>query len=102
MAAGDTPISRRKSIKKSLRESFRRLRKGRSQRLPASPVKSPSAHNIHSPGNEPPTKPMERAIEARDESMTSMVRCVTLAKTYIVSCREVFLAVNCISYKIRI
>lgn len=29
---GDTPISRRKSFKKSLRESFRRLRKGRSQR----------------------------------------------------------------------
>ncbi|KAG8233911.1 hypothetical protein J437_LFUL005239, partial [Ladona fulva] len=30
--AGDAPISRRKSFKKSLRESFRRLRKGRSQR----------------------------------------------------------------------
>lgn len=28
-AAGDTSISRRKSFKKSLRESFRRLRKGR-------------------------------------------------------------------------
>lgn len=27
--AGDAPISRRKSFKKSLRESFRRLRKGR-------------------------------------------------------------------------
>ncbi|KOB68800.1 putative lethal (2) giant larvae [Operophtera brumata] len=42
--AGDTPISRRKSFKKSLRESFRRLRKGRSQRRqtttasPTSPV----------------------------------------------------------------
>ncbi|XP_071444809.1 lethal(2) giant larvae protein homolog 1 isoform X5 [Hetaerina americana] len=33
--AGDAPISRRKSFKKSLRESFRRLRKGRSQRSPA-------------------------------------------------------------------
>ncbi|GLG99587.1 Uncharacterized protein GBIM_06018 [Gryllus bimaculatus] len=30
--AGDAPISRRKSFKKSLRESFRRLRKGRSTR----------------------------------------------------------------------
>lgn len=29
---GDAPISRRKSFKKSLRESFRRLRKGRSGR----------------------------------------------------------------------
>lgn len=85
MAAGDTPISRRKSIKKSLRESFRRLRKGRSQRQPNSPVKSPSMTGIQSHGNEPPSKPLERAIEARDESMTSMVRCVTLAKTYIVS-----------------
>lgn len=28
-SAGDAPISRRKSFKKSLRESFRRLRKGR-------------------------------------------------------------------------
>jgi len=32
--AGDAPISRRKSFKKSLRESFRRLRKGRSARHP--------------------------------------------------------------------
>lgn len=30
--ADDNPMSRRKSFKKSLRESFRRLRKGRSQR----------------------------------------------------------------------
>ena len=30
--ADDNPMSRRKSLKKSLRESFRRLRKGRSQR----------------------------------------------------------------------
>lgn len=33
--AGEGPISRRKSFKKSLRESFRRLRKGRSQRAAA-------------------------------------------------------------------
>lgn len=32
--ADDNPMSRRKSLKKSLRESFRRLRKGRSQRNP--------------------------------------------------------------------
>ena len=29
--ADDNPMSRKKSLKKSLRESFRRLRKGRSQ-----------------------------------------------------------------------
>lgn len=88
MAAGDTPISRRKSIKKSLRESFRRLRKGRSQRAPSgsSPIKSPSLHTVQSPGD-PPSKPVERAIEARgaDDAMSSMVRSVTFAKTYIIS-----------------
>ncbi|XP_022237013.1 lethal(2) giant larvae protein-like, partial [Limulus polyphemus] len=31
LSAGDTSMTRRKSFKKSLRESFRRLRKGRSQ-----------------------------------------------------------------------
>ncbi|CAL8123087.1 unnamed protein product [Orchesella dallaii] len=89
MAAGDTPISRRKSIKKSLRESFRRLRKGRSQRAPSgsSPIKSPSLSTVQSPGGDPPSKPVERAIEARgaDDAMSSMVRSVTFAKTYIIS-----------------
>jgi len=92
MAAGDTPISRRKSIKKSLRESFRRLRKGRSQRAPSgsSPIKSPSLSTVQSPGGDPPSKPVERAIEARgaDDAMSSMVRSVTFAKTYIVSCKS--------------
>ena len=45
--ADDNPMSRRKSLKKSLRESFRRLRKGRSQRnldkkkatTPSEPIK---------------------------------------------------------------
>ena len=42
--ADDNPMSRRKSLKKSLRESFRRLRKGRSQRnvdkkRPTDPIK---------------------------------------------------------------
>lgn len=32
MATGDSAMSRKKSFKKSLRQSFRRLRKGRSQR----------------------------------------------------------------------
>ena len=35
----DTAMSRRKSLKKSLRESFRRLRKGRSQRRRSEPPK---------------------------------------------------------------
>ena len=92
MAAGDTPISRRKSIKKSLRESFRRLRKGRSQRAPSAqspPLKSPSTGIIQSPSELGETKPMERAIEARstDDAMSSMIRTVSFSKTYIISCK---------------
>uniref|UniRef100_A0A0V0G3S9 Putative tomosyn n=1 Tax=Triatoma dimidiata TaxID=72491 RepID=A0A0V0G3S9_TRIDM len=93
--AGEGPISRRKSFKKSLRESFRRLRKGRSQRAGAgdkrgatttaatsSPPPQPT-----SPGSDLETKPVERAIEARpvDDALGSMVRCLTFARTYIIS-----------------
>lgn len=69
---GET-ISRRKSFKKSLRESFRRLRKGRSTR---------NAHQTVIPAE---TRPVERQIEARavDDGMGSMVRCLTFAQTYI-------------------
>lgn len=70
--AGET-ISRRKSFKKSLRESFRRLRKGRSTRnIPA----------VNIPAE---TRPVERQIEARavDDGMGSMIRCLTFAQTYI-------------------
>lgn len=66
------PISRRKSFKKSLRESFRRLRKGRSTRnnQPTTPAEA---------------RPVERQIEARviDDGMGSMIRCLTFAQTYI-------------------
>nr|CAH7767704.1 unnamed protein product [Callosobruchus chinensis] len=90
--AGDTPISRRKSFKKSLRESFRRLRKGRSQRraagekppVAASSPKSPQVAQDFS-GVEP--KPVERQIEARpcDDAMGSFVRCLYFARTFLVS-----------------
>ncbi|KAG5672511.1 hypothetical protein PVAND_002635 [Polypedilum vanderplanki] len=66
-------ISRRKSFKKSLRESFRRLRKGRSTR------------NNNQPNIPAETRPVERQIEARavDDGMGSMIRCLTFAQTYI-------------------
>ncbi|XP_063707331.1 lethal(2) giant larvae protein [Culicoides brevitarsis] len=72
--AGET-LSRRKSFKKTLRESFRRLRKGRSTR------NNPNAQAA-APAE---TRPMERQIEARpvDDGMGSMVRCLTFAHTYI-------------------
>ncbi|XP_043655548.1 lethal(2) giant larvae protein isoform X1 [Drosophila teissieri] len=68
-------LSRRKSFKKSLRESFRKLRKGRSTRTNQS--------------NQVPTtleaRPVERQIEARcaDDGLGSMVRCLLFAKTYV-------------------
>lgn len=95
--AGDTPISRRKSFKKSLRESFRRLRKGRStRRTSGNTTGSPSATGqAASPRSLSPdstfnpleAKPVERQIEARpvDDSMGSMVRCLYFARTFLIS-----------------
>ncbi|XP_031353819.1 lethal(2) giant larvae protein isoform X1 [Photinus pyralis] len=96
---GDTPISRRKSFKKSLRESFRRLRKGRSTRRttsnapstsPTSPqATTPPSRTIGSDDSFSPleAKPVERQIEARpvEDSMGSMVRCLYFARTFIIS-----------------
>ncbi|GLV32955.1 lethal (2) giant larvae [Carabus blaptoides fortunei] len=99
--AGDTPISRRKSFKKSLRESFRRLRKGRSTRRAASPASPSAASSTTSPTGRklPPSdsdagafnpleaKPVERQIEARpvDDALGSMVRCLYFARSFLVS-----------------
>ncbi|XP_076247330.1 LLGL domain-containing protein l(2)gl isoform X8 [Calliopsis andreniformis] len=97
--SGDTPISRRKSFKKSLRESFRRLRKGRSQRRTnaSSPTrntvpekKKETSSVASSPsGDLSPVelKPVERQVEARpvDDALGSMVRCLYFARSYIIS-----------------
>ncbi|XP_050561055.1 lethal(2) giant larvae protein isoform X4 [Spodoptera frugiperda] len=93
--AGDTPISRRKSFKKSLRESFRRLRKGRSQRRqtttssptsPTQPIPKKPADKAAS-DTDAELKPVERAIEARpaDDGFGSMVRCLYFARTYLIN-----------------
>ncbi|CAL7936359.1 unnamed protein product [Xylocopa violacea] len=97
--AGDTPISRRKSFKKSLRESFRRLRKGRSQRRTnagsptrnTAPEKKKETSSVASSpsGDLSPVelKPVERQVEARpvDDALGSMVRCLYFARSYIIS-----------------
>uniref|UniRef100_A0A182J2K7 Lethal(2) giant larvae protein n=1 Tax=Anopheles atroparvus TaxID=41427 RepID=A0A182J2K7_ANOAO len=77
--AGET-LSRRKSFKKTLRESFRRLRKGRSTR--GNPNTAGGAQQQQSAAE---TRPVERQIEARpvDDGMGSMVRCLTFAQTFI-------------------
>lgn len=66
---------RRKSFKKSLRESFRRLRKGRSQR-------GKTAKNLDD------VKPVERQVESRimqDDGLSSMVRSLVFSDAYILS-----------------
>ncbi|XP_053607282.1 lethal(2) giant larvae protein homolog 1 isoform X2 [Plodia interpunctella] len=92
--AGDTPISRRKSFKKSLRESFRRLRKGRSQRRqttssPTSPTQPPPKKPIDKAASDTDAdvKPIERAVEARstDDAYGSMLRCVYFARTFLIN-----------------
>ncbi|GAB0093657.1 Lethal(2) giant larvae protein [Sergentomyia squamirostris] len=75
---GET-LSRKKSFKKTLRESFRRLRRGRSTRNNP----TPAGQTTQSPILE--TRPIERQVEARpvDDGLGSMVRCLSFAQTYI-------------------
>uniref|UniRef100_A0AAU8EGR6 Lethal (2) giant larvae n=1 Tax=Grapholita molesta TaxID=192188 RepID=A0AAU8EGR6_GRAMO len=90
--AGDTPISRRKSFKKSLRESFRRLRKGRSQRrattaaTPAAPA-SPASPVQAGKKAEEDVRPVERAVEARaaDDGAGCVLRCLYFARTFLLN-----------------
>merc|ERR1719228_1764688 len=81
--ADDNPMSRKKSLKKSLRESFRRLRKGRSQRV----VKGKGEIVEQQPRVESPiARPVERQVEARggsEDGLGSMVRCLHFSSTYI-------------------
>ncbi|XP_026817705.1 lethal(2) giant larvae protein homolog 1 isoform X2 [Rhopalosiphum maidis] len=94
--AGDTPISRRKSFKKSLRESFRRLRKGRNSTRIVNDKKGASITPDKKRENTGPISPMEarpveRAIEARpvDDALGSMVRCLSFTKTFIVTASHI-------------
>ncbi|XP_037094140.1 lethal(2) giant larvae protein homolog 1-like [Pollicipes pollicipes] len=99
-ASGESPMTRGKSLKKSLRESFRRLRKGRSQRAAgprkASPAPAPTAGSeAASPAGKGPAppgaaseddvRPVERSVEARSEdpAFSGMIRCLYLATSYL-------------------
>ena len=87
--ADDNPMSRKKSLKKSLRESFRRLRKGRSQRGKPNKASDEIGVKPEKPSRleSPEPRPVERAIEARgsgsEDGLGSMVRCLHFASTYI-------------------
>ncbi|XP_071444804.1 lethal(2) giant larvae protein homolog 1 isoform X2 [Hetaerina americana] len=82
--AGDAPISRRKSFKKSLRESFRRLRKGRSQRSPAGEKRGSATAT--SPGGPSDRKrkdlwSAEKGLHVQDSKLSSSPSKDNLDKT---------------------
>ncbi|UYV62473.1 LLGL1 [Cordylochernes scorpioides] len=88
----DAAMSRRKSFKKSLRESFRRLRKGRSQRRAAADKAKAGEDNKTATlrsevveDSEP--RPVERQVEFRskEDSCGSMLRCLYFAQSYIIN-----------------
>ncbi|CAF0863937.1 unnamed protein product [Adineta ricciae] len=98
-STGESTLIRGRSLKKSLRESFRRLRKGRTIRkatmLPA--TKRSDENNPLSQANmhleEVIRVPVERQVEFRefkpvDDQVASMVRCLYFAKTYLNSVNE--------------
>lgn len=92
VTGGEALISRRKSFKKSLRESFRRLRKGRSQKgkrngqtvTTTTTTGQTKAQNKY---DELEARPVERQIEARTEAdmMSSMVRYLYFCSSVIVN-----------------
>jgi lethal(2) giant larvae protein len=93
-STGESTLIRGRSLKKSLRESFRRLRKGRTIKkatmLPVSKRADDnnplSATNMHL--EEVIRVPVERQVEFRefkpmDDQVISMVRCLYFAKTFL-------------------
>lgn len=88
VSGADALISRRKSFKKSLRESFRRLRKGRSQKSKRDPANQAKLKEIKGIkfDSDLEAKPVERQIEARTEDlMSSMVKYLYFCSAVIIS-----------------
>lgn len=96
LSTGHATLNRGRSLKKSLRESFRRLRKGRTikkatmidridEDQPFNPTDRHTAEIIR--------VPVERQVEFRDlkpvqDHVLSMVRCLHFARTYLNSGKE--------------
>jgi lethal(2) giant larvae protein len=80
---GESTLIRGRSLKKSLRESFRRFRKGRTIKKSTMPRID---ENVHL--EDIARVPVERQVEFRefkpiDDQIISMVRCLYFAKTYL-------------------
>lgn len=85
-------ITRKKSFRKSLRESFRKLRKGRSMRLTkkAGDKSSPTTSPTKGKGSKPDgldSRPIERQVEAKttEDGIGSVVRTLYFANAPIIN-----------------
>ncbi|XP_059991595.1 lethal(2) giant larvae protein homolog 1 isoform X3 [Lagenorhynchus albirostris] len=87
--AMEGPLSRVKSLKKSLRQSFRRIRKSRvsgKKRLTAASSKEANAQLAEQAGpHDVEVTPVQRRIEPRsaDDSLSGVVRCLYFADTFL-------------------
>ncbi|XP_026877989.2 lethal(2) giant larvae protein homolog 1 isoform X2 [Electrophorus electricus] len=87
--AMEGPLSRVKSLKKSLRQSFRRIRKSRVSGKKRGVVSSPSSKvqeaNAQLAEQDSEVTPVQRRIEPRsaDDSLSGVVRCLCFADTFL-------------------
>ncbi|KAF7243084.1 hypothetical protein EYD10_10569 [Varanus komodoensis] len=91
--AMEGPLSRVKSLKKSLRQSFRRIRKSRvsgkkraNASSPSSKLQEANAQLAEQPGpHDVEMTPVQRRIEPRsaDDSLSGVVRCLYFADTFL-------------------
>lgn len=79
------PISRKKSLKKSIRDSFRRLRRSRkgTRRGGDGPKRDGDGAEAASPIEQSP--PVQRLVHENrvDETVLSMVRCIYFVDTFL-------------------
>uniref|UniRef100_A0A3Q2NXB7 LLGL scribble cell polarity complex component 1 n=1 Tax=Fundulus heteroclitus TaxID=8078 RepID=A0A3Q2NXB7_FUNHE len=85
--AMEGPLSRVKSLKKSLRQSFRRIRKSRvSGKKRALPTPTSKVHEANAAlAEQEEVAPVQRRIEPRsaDDSLSGVVRCLCFADTFL-------------------
>uniref|UniRef100_A0A673K672 Lethal(2) giant larvae protein homolog 1-like n=1 Tax=Sinocyclocheilus rhinocerous TaxID=307959 RepID=A0A673K672_9TELE len=82
--AMEGPLSRVKSLKKSLRQSFRRIRKSRVSGKKRAVVYSPT-NKVSLAEHDAEVTPVQRRIEPRsaDDSLSGVVRCLCFADTFL-------------------
>uniref|UniRef100_A0A672RRN8 LLGL scribble cell polarity complex component 1 n=1 Tax=Sinocyclocheilus grahami TaxID=75366 RepID=A0A672RRN8_SINGR len=87
--AMEGPLSRVKSLKKSLRQSFRRIRKsrvsGKKRAVVYSPTNKVQEANAQLAEHDAEVTPVQRRIEPRsaDDSLSGVVRCLCFADTFL-------------------